>query len=86
MTTIARITAIILIVLGILVMLGGVATAVGGIVRAGPRITAAGIQRPAGVINGFALAALIFVQGMIVIASGEGLYLLAALTRKMPPT
>jgi hypothetical protein len=86
MTTIARITAIILIVLGILVMLGGVATAVGGILRSGQHITAAAVQRPAGLINGFALALLIFAQGIIVIASGEGLYLLAALARKMPPT
>jgi hypothetical protein len=88
MNTIARITAIILIILGILVMLGGVATGIIGAVRSGQRATSAAPTRPAaglgGLLTGLGLAIFLFVQGMIVIATGEGLYLLADLAHKMP--
>ncbi len=88
MNTIARITAIILIILGILVMLGGVATVVVGAVRSGQRTLSAAPARPAaglgGLLTGIGLAIFLFVQGMIVIATGEGLYLLADLARRMP--
>ncbi len=88
MNTIARITAIILIILGILVMLGGAATVVVGLARSGqhalsvaPARSGAGLG---GLLTGIGLAIFLFVQGMIVIAAGEGLYLLADLARKMP--
>ncbi len=88
MNTIARITAIILIILGILVMLGGVATVVVGAVRSGQRASSAAPARPAAgfgsLLTGIGLSLYLFVQGMIVVATGEGLYLLADLARKMP--
>ena len=88
MNTIARITAIILIILGILVLLGGAATGVIGLIRSGQRALSAAPARPAavggGLLTGFGLAAFLLVQGMIVIATGEGLYLLSELVRKMP--
>ncbi len=88
MNTIARITAIILIILGILVMLSGVATVVVGALRSGQHTLSGAPVRPAaglaGLLTGFGLAVFLFVQGMIVIATGEGLYLLADLARKMP--
>lgn len=88
MNTIARITAIILIILGILVMLGGVATVVVGAVRSGQRALSAAPTRPAaglgGLLTGFGLAIFLFVQGVVIIATGEGFYLLADLARRMP--
>jgi len=88
MNTIARITAIILIILGILVMLGGVATVVVGLARSGQHALSVAPVRPGaglvGLLTGFGLAIFLFIQGMIVIATGEGLYLLADLARKMP--
>ncbi len=89
MNTIARITAIILIILGLLVMLGGAATVVVGALRSGQRALSAAPARPAtglgGLLTGLGLIVFLFVQGMIVIAAGEGLYLLADLARKLPP-
>lgn len=88
MNTIARITAIVLIVLGILVMLGGVATIAVGAVRSGQRAPSTAPIRPAarlgGLLTSIGLVAFLFVQGAVVIATGEGLYLLADLARKMP--
>ncbi len=88
MNTIARITAFILIILGILVMLAGVATVAAGAIRSGQRALSTAPVRPAaglgGLLTGVGLVAFLFVQGMIVVAAGEGLYLLADLARKMP--
>ncbi len=88
MNSIARITAIILIILGILVMLGGIVSVGLGAIRSGQRALSAAPARPAarlgGLLSGIGLAIFLFVQGMIVIAGGEGLYLLADLTRKTP--
>lgn len=88
MNTIARITAILLIAVGLLVMLGGVATLVVGAVRSGQRALSAAPVRPAaglgGLLNGLGLVVFLFVEGLIVIATGEGLYLLADLARRMP--
>ncbi len=88
MNTIARITAISLIILGILVMLGGAATGVIGAVRSGQHALSSASARPAaglgGLLTGIGLAIFLFVQGMLVVATGEGLYLLADLARKMP--
>ncbi len=88
MNTIARITAVILIILGILVMLGGIVTVGLGAIRSGQRAFSAAPARPAAglgvLLTGIGFAIFLFVQGMIVIATGEGLYLLAAVARKMP--
>ncbi len=88
MNTIARITAVILIILGLLVMMGGVATATFGAVRSGQRALSAAPTRPAaglgGLLTGLGLAIFLFAQGMMVVAAGEGLYLLADLARKTP--
>ncbi len=86
MKTIARITAIILIILGLLVMLGGITTVAIGALRSGQRALSAA-PRPAGlggVISGLALAVILFVQGLVVIATGEGLYLLADISHRLP--
>ncbi len=87
MNTVARITAIVLIILGILVMLGGVATVAIGAVRSGQRASSAAPVRPAGrlggLLTGVGLVAFLFIQGAVVTATGEGLYLLADLARKM---
>lgn len=92
MNTLARITAIVLIILGILVLLGGMTSGVIGIVRTGTRAVTAAPAVPGlrlgGLLGGFALGIFLFVQGLMIIAMGEGLYLLASLSRKMilPPT
>ncbi len=85
MKTIARITAIILIVLGILVMLGGIATGIGGALHFGQRALNGSGTAPArtgGLLGGTALAIILFIQGVMVIATGEGLYLLADLASR----
>ena len=88
MNTIARITAVILIVLGILIMLGGIVSVGLGAIRSGQRALFLSPVRPAaglgGLLTGIGLAIFLFVQGMIVVATGEGLYLLAVVARKMP--
>jgi predicted PurR-regulated permease PerM len=85
MITIARITAIVLIILGMLVMLGGVAVGVTGAIHAGLRAAnVSSVPMRAGGIGGVLLVVFIFVQGLMVTATGEGLYLLAQLAGKGP--
>ena len=84
MKTFARITAIVLIVIGILLLFGGVVLGVTGLVRSLMNVTAA--VRPvrgSGAI-GLILLAFIFVEGLTVTALGEGLFLLADIANKLP--
>jgi hypothetical protein len=94
MKTLARITAVILIILGILVMLGGLTLGVVGIVRAGSRALGAAPLQPAlraasgglfGGLGGLILVIFIVIQGLMIAATGEGLFLLANLSEKMIP-
>ncbi len=84
MKTFARITAIVLIVIGILLLFSGVVLGVTGVVRSLMNVTAA--VRPlrgSGTI-GLILLAFIFVEGLTVTAIGEGLFLLADIANKLP--
>lgn len=94
MKTLARITAVILIILGIIVMLSGLTMGVIGIVRAGSRALGATPIQPglrvagAGMftgLGGLVLVIFIFMQGLMIIATGEGLYLLANISANMIP-
>ena len=94
MKTFARITAVILIIFGILVMLGGLTMGVIGIVRAGSRALGAAPLQPAlraaggglfGGLGGLILVIFIVIQGLMIVATGEGLFLLANLSEKMIP-
>ena len=94
MKTFARITAVILIIFGILVMLGGLTTGVIGIVRAGSRALGATPLQPApratggglfGGLGGLILVIFIVIQGLMIVATGEGLFLLANLSERMIP-
>jgi len=92
MKTLARITAVILIIFGIIVMLSGVTLGVVGIVRAGSRALGATPIQPGlrvagagmlGGLGGLILVIFIVIQGLMIIATGEGLYLLANVSEKM---
>ncbi len=83
MNTIARITAFILILLGILIILGGLGLGVTGALRAITNTTAAAHPLRAGGSIGLIAIGIIFIEGITVTAFGEGLYLLADLTKKL---
>ena len=94
MKTFARITAVILIIFGILVMLSGLTMGVIGIVRAGSHALGAAPLQPAlraasgglfGGLGGLILVIFIVIQGLMIVATGEGLFLLANLSEKMIP-
>ncbi len=94
MKTLARITAVILIIFGIIVLLGGLTLGVIGIVRAGSRALGATPLQPGlrvtgvglfGGLGGLILVIFIVIQGLMIIATGEGLYLLANVSEKMIP-
>ena len=94
MKTLARITAVILIIFGILVMLGGLTMGIIGIVRAGSRALGAAPLQPAlraasgglfGGLGGLILVIFIVIQGLMIVATGEGLFLLANLSERMIP-
>jgi hypothetical protein len=86
MKTFARITAIVLIVIGILLLFVGVALGVTGVVRSLMNVTTAvSPLRGSGAI-GLILLAFIFVEGLTVTAIGEGLFLLADIANKLPTT
>ena len=92
MKTLARITAVILIIFGIIVMLSGVTLGIVGIVRAGsralgatpiqPGIRVAGAGGMLSGLGGLILVIFIVIQGLMIVATGEGLYLLAKLSEK----
>ena len=96
MKTLARITAVILIIYGILIMLGGLSMGIIGIVRAGSRALGAVPFQPAlraadgglfAGLGGLILVIFIVIQGLMIVATGEGLFLLASLSEKtIPPS
>ena len=92
MKSLAYITAVILIVFGILVMLGALTLGVISMVRTGSRTLGASPFQPGsrlagaglfGWLGGLILTIMVLMQGMMVVALGEGLYLLANLSGKM---
>ena len=92
MKTLARITAVILIIFGIIIMLSGVTMGVIGIVRASSHALGAASAQPAlrfagagmlGGLGGLILVIFIVIQGFMIIATGEGLYLLANVAEKI---
>ncbi|MGA7192914.1 MAG: hypothetical protein WBW94_04720 [Anaerolineales bacterium] len=94
MKTLARITAVILIIFGIIIMLSGLTLGVVGIVRTGSRALGATPIQPglrvagAGMftgLGGLILVIFIVIQGLMIIATGEGLYLLANISAKIIP-
>jgi len=94
MKTLARITAVILIIVGIIIMLSGVTMGVIGLVRAGSRTLGATPLQPGlrvtsvglfGGLGGLILVIFIVIQGLMIVATGEGLYLLANVSEKMIP-
>ena len=84
MKTFARITAIVLIVIGILLLFGGAALGMTGLVRSLMNVTT--VARPLGAAGtaGLILLAFIFVEGLTVTAIGEGLFLLVDIANKLP--
>ena len=84
MKTFARITAIVLIVIGILLLFGGITLGVTGLVRSLMNVTTAVRPLRAGGAAGLILLAFIFVEGLTVTALGEGLFLLADIANKLP--
>jgi hypothetical protein len=86
MKTFARITAIVLIITGILLLFGGLALGVTGTIRAITNTTATA-ARPlrAGGSLGLLLIVFIFVEGLTVTALGEGLFLIADVANKLKP-
>ena len=86
MTTFASITAIIVVLHGFLIVLGGFAIKMETLIRSGQRILETAPSGPSGTIIGPLLTSLLFLQGIIMLASGEGLSFLAALIRRMPPS
>jgi len=84
MKTFAQITAIILIISGLLILLGGLALGVTGAIRSIMNVAAAARPVRIGGANGLILLAFIFVEGLTVTALGEGLFLLADIAHKLP--
>ena len=84
MKTFARITAIILIITGILILVGGLALGVTGTIRFLTNTVAAARPLRAGGPIGLIALAFVFIEGLSVSALGEGLYLLADITNKLP--
>jgi hypothetical protein len=85
MKTFARITAIILIIAGLLILFGGLALGVTGVIRSVMNgATAARPALRAGGANGLLLLAFLFVEGLTVTALGEGLFLLTDIAYKLP--
>jgi hypothetical protein len=95
MKTLARITAVILIIFGIIIMLSGLTLGVVGIVRTEsralgatpvqPGLRVAGAGGMLGGLGGLILVIFIVIQGLMIIATGEGLYLLANISAKIIP-
>ncbi len=93
MQTFVKVTAVIILIVGVLVMLVGFGVGVAGIFRSGMGLTMAGglgrapfrqgLAAAPSVFPGLNLLAglIIFVQGLITAALGEGLYLIANIAR-----
>jgi hypothetical protein len=85
MNTFARITAFILILLGILILIGGLVLGVTGALHALMNTSTAARPLRAGGSIGLIAVVFIFAEGLTVTAIGEGLYLLADLPHKLRP-
>ena len=86
MKTFSRITAIVLIVLGILVLLAGLTTAILGSILSGLHLVqAAQPLRFGGLGVSLAMGIFFFIQGMFITAVGQGLYLLTDMSSKLGP-
>ena len=94
MKTFAYITAVIMIIIGLIVMFGGLTLGIIGIVNAGSRALGATPVQPGlrfaatglfGRLGGLILLVFVLIQGLMIVAVGEGLFLLADLTGKMIP-
>jgi hypothetical protein len=96
MKKLTYITSVILIIFGMILMLGGLTLGAAGIVRAGSRTQGSTPPRPGlrlageglfGSPGGLILPAFVLIQGLMIVAMGEGLYLLADLSGKsaQPP-
>ncbi len=85
MNTFARITAFVLIILGILIIIGGCVLGATGAVRAVMNVATAARPLRGGGSLGVILVVFIFIEGLTVTAIGEGLYLLADLPNKLRP-
>jgi hypothetical protein len=85
MKTFARITAIILIITGILILFGGLALGITGSIRFLMNATPAARTLRAGGPIGLITLAFVSIEGLSVSALGEGLYLLADISNKLPP-
>ena len=92
MKTLAYITSMILIVVGILAILVGVTWGVIGLLHTGSRARGTTPLQPGlrfagagsfGWLAGLILPVFVFIQGLTILAIGEGLYLLAALSGKI---
>jgi hypothetical protein len=84
MKTFARITAIIMIITGILILFGGLALGITGTIRFLTNTVAAARPLRTGGAIGLVAIAFVFVEGLSVTALGEGLYLLTDITNKLP--
>ena len=87
MKTLARITTIVLVIFGILAMLGGMIMGVVGVARAGVRALSAapivpGARLAGSGLGGLVVLILVFIQGLMCLAAGEGLYMLANMAGK----
>lgn len=84
METFSRITAMLLIITGILIILGCLALGATGTIRFLINIPAAAHPLRAGGSLGLIVLSIIFIQGLTITALGEGLYLLGDVVIKQP--
>jgi hypothetical protein len=85
MNTFARITAFVLIALGLLIILGGLILGATGAVPSLMNLTTTACPLRAGGALGLIAVIFVFIEGLMVTAIGEGLYLLADLPNKLRP-
>jgi hypothetical protein len=84
MKTFGRITALVLIVVGMLLVLGAIAGSAIGAAR-GLLHSAAAIPQARGAgVSGMLLFVLLFAHGLLVMGVGEGLYMLTDLASRKP--
>ena len=79
----ARITAIVLIIIGILIIFGGIGLGITGAVRSLMDTAAAVRPLRGGGFIGLIGVGFIFIEGLTLTAVGQGLYLLADLSNKI---
>jgi hypothetical protein len=90
MVKVARITAIALMVIGVMVVLVGFGLGIGSMFMLGVRQAFRGVGPGMQMVRfggggvGLAVIAVAFIQGLLMVAWGEGLYLLSKLVQHMP--